>query len=334
MSSANLQQWTGLLQWSLQYQDGTHASELQQMDPERREFLKKALESQVVDPMESFKILIEILGTPRKENSSEAEEDEFAERKCEAMEAVMGYVEQIDWARDFVKMGGYKIVADLISDQHQDIRIAAMEVFGACSQNNPPVQDAGMELKVLPTLMSKLKDRNISASEHAKAIFAVSTFIREHTPATVAFIKDEKGVAVLLDIIKEETSVYGIRTQRKALFLMHYILTTVPAVRIALGGQLVETLNKSMMSKDIDIRENSLKLLLSMYTDAHVRERLDTEIVEGTRSCLSKFTKTGDHFTDLDEISMAMAAQLREAIDRRPAPTGEEPALLMNAPAP
>ncbi|GBG30189.1 Hsp70 nucleotide exchange factor fes1 [Hondaea fermentalgiana] len=334
MSSANLQQWTGLLQWSLQYQDGTQNSDVGAMDPERRAFLKNALENHITDPAEGFKALIAVLQTPRAEGGNdEATEEEFVERKVEALEAIMGYVEQIDWARDFVKLGGFKIVTDMTQDEHKDIRIAALEVFGACVQNNPPVQEAAMELKALPILMDKLRSSGLSATEYAKVLFAVATFIRECTPASIAFIKDEKGVALLLDIIKANEAVYGIRAQRKALFLMHYIITTVPAVRIALGGQLIAALNVTMLSQDIDLRENSMKLLLIMYADAHVRERLEDEILEQTRAALSKFSKTGDHFEDLDETALAMAAELREAIDRRSPPSTEEPALLANVAA-
>ena len=42
-------EWKGLLNWSMQYTDGTRPSEFKQMDEETKNWLKEALDSMVVD---------------------------------------------------------------------------------------------------------------------------------------------------------------------------------------------------------------------------------------------------------------------------------------------
>ena len=46
--------WQGLLNWSLQYQDGTKPSQFKQMSEEDRKFIEDAFESVVLNEMKEI----------------------------------------------------------------------------------------------------------------------------------------------------------------------------------------------------------------------------------------------------------------------------------------
>lgn len=355
--SVNLSQWTGLLKWSMQYQDGTSPTTATAMSDERREFLTKAMEENVVDPAQQLKALIAILDTPQNAGEEDAKlTAEYVTRKAEVLRVLIEFVEIIDWANDFVTMGGFKTTVGLLSSPHAEVRVAALEVVAIVMQNNPRGQAAAMELDVLPVLVASLRrpladsgaehaegvadapteamkaptegaacvadsaEPALSKTERTKTLLALAGLVRDCTAATVAFIKDHKGVGLLMDVVRAPEEVQGVRTRRKALFLVRYLISTLPAIKAALADTLAGTLNESMASEDIDLRENSLHLLAQLYTDKNSAARVAADTRLATTASIAKLNKALPAGDESADEARRLADLVTKAIVNGPTP--------------
>jgi hypothetical protein len=207
---------------------------------------------------------------------------------------------------DLHNLGGFKTLINLMKDNHEPVRSHAMNVFAIVVQNNPKSQQWALELGALPILMNILESVSndnktivVSQAEHAKAMYATSSLVRACTPATVSFIKEFKGVALLVKIVSSPDDTYGVVVKRKALFLMRYVFTTVPVIKITLAAQLVTSFLFAAGNKDVDIRETALHLLLEIVRDKNAFQKLDTALLETTVGTLETLMKT----ELLDEVS-------------------------------
>lgn len=264
----DMNKYLGILRWSLQYNDGTSGSDAKPMDPERVKWLQEAMASQMVDPVDQLKELIKVLDVPYGEENKES----YSANIVETLEYVKQWVENLDWASDLYKIGGYKSVVHLLSSHDTKVRAAACEVVGTVVQNNPQCQDWSMEMEVLPLLIENWSHPD--ETEQTKSLMAIGSLVRGHTMATLAFIKQFKGVSLLLESF---TCSVNMKARKKAIFLLNYLVETIPAIKIASAVFLVETLNKTIDSDDIDIRENSIDCLTLVASDHNSRQLVSSE---------------------------------------------------------
>merc|ERR1712164_33406 len=130
MASTDPGQWLGLLRWSLEYQDGTAATEAKEMDPETRKWLETAMSELVVDEGKRMVEIVDQLDEMRKgvvEVDSDAVEALFEE--------LMDIVEQIDQALNLHKNGKFATVIDMLRDKNPVFRAGAAGIIATCSQN-------------------------------------------------------------------------------------------------------------------------------------------------------------------------------------------------------
>lgn len=189
-----MNKYLGLLRWSMNYQDGTtDAQDVQPMTEERRKWLMEAIESQVVDPVEQMKNVINILKLnplfERKEEKQDSEKNKefknmltFFEKQGEVLEQLMEYIDNYDLANDFDKLGGVEMLMKLlahevpestkeedkqgevseqdlvtIKDSHEGSRVKSLEIIGILVQNHPKLQKSVHQkggLEVLLKIMS------------------------------------------------------------------------------------------------------------------------------------------------------------------------------------
>lgn len=325
--------YLGLLKWSLKYNDGTKETDLTPMSKERRDWLKEAMEEQLVDPAQEMKLLINILKIKRedyqkdKENESISEEElekEFVEKKVSTLELLLEWVESIDWAMDLHKLGGFETVILLMKDKNENIRTHSMNVFATTVQNNPKCQEWAMELNALPILVNNLNEnKDISENEQAKNLLSISCLVREHSKASVTFIKEYKGIALLLKIIAGGNGEIKVFTKGliKALFLMRYYFNNVPVIKLTLADSIVIALNITMVSENVDVCEHSLHLLKSIYEDQKTSEKLkNTKAKKDTLDIITKyFGKDSKHFVQpRDENITELANTVVEFIKKTP----------------
>lgn len=210
--SLNLQ---GLLHFALEStknEDAPDATSFAEMDPERRQFLEDALKSMSVDIVAEMQRICGILV------NAEASEDE----KLEAMSQLRDYVENLDTANDFCKIGGLPILMKCLDSEITSLRESTARTIGAMSQNNPFSQKELMDQKFIEKLIKLMSDPQMGA----KALYGLSGIIRAYEPATAHFI-DIGGLECLLACLS--CGVEKICTQ--AMFLLNSIIGDHPAVR-------------------------------------------------------------------------------------------------------
>ena len=141
--------WTGLLNWSLQYTDGTRPSEFKPMDEETKQWLKEALDSMIVDDTAVLKNGCKIL------SEQEIGSEEERVNKENAADLVLSVIENLDMGLNLVKINGLKdIVHCMIGSQYPSVRKLCASIFTSAVQNNPPVQRKAIEEHALEGLYS------------------------------------------------------------------------------------------------------------------------------------------------------------------------------------
>lgn len=166
-----------------------------------------------IDVIERLQKSAEIIGSDL--NS----EDE----KLDAMEAILSYVDDIDTAVDFCKIGGLFVLKGSLSSPYAKVRAKAALIVGELAQNNPYCQKEILDADFLPNLMSLLSETE-TASDGLRAI---SCLVRSYEPCLEAFI-EIGGLECLLGCLQQLDQEKLIT---KAMFLLNSICVDFPSVR-------------------------------------------------------------------------------------------------------
>ena len=302
-----LNKYLGLLRWSLQYTDGT-TTNAQPMEEERRKWLMAALEDGVVDPVDQMKSIVKVLETPERTDQEESLAS-FIEAKSTAFTELIDFVENLDWAKDFMKIGGLPVVLHHLKGDHSPLRRLSAEVVAALAQNNDELQQQLVDQGCLQVLVANWKAEDCSDGERVKLLLGISCLIRGSSAGTKAFIKDHKGVPLLLQSIRvEDWTPAQLKLSRKAVFLLRYLLFAVPQIRPVIAESLVSALTPLTLVEDVDIRESTLTLLEQLLADVSARQHVTSQ--KALLTSLENYaTKVG---VENDDHSAVLAAKVVE----------------------
>lgn len=297
--------WLGLLKWSLAYSDGTRSSDdIVPMSKEDIEFLEKVMKEGIIDEGERMKSILRDLtdslegmlglspgggdagGTKIKDEANqenrrkELEEDEM----LELLQELRDIVEQIDYARAFMAMGGIPFLLGCATSPAGvesipiSIRKGALSVLATMCQNNPPVQLGLLEHGHMPPLIQLFYDYSPSDenkegddSMREKVVQALSCSIRGHAMAEHIFCQNEQGIIMLqLGLGVQSASKPSTQLRKRCLFLLRALLTADDAdnsrlkpFQSAIAYIATHEINHEK-EKDAEIREMSLQLLTQM----------------------------------------------------------------------
>lgn len=168
-------------------EDAPNESHFREMDPERRRFLEEALRSLTIDVVEQLQKAMNVL----IDGSATQEE------QVEALEVVTDFIENIDTANDFFKIGGFCILFPCLNSAHADVRQSTCELIAELAQNNPFCQQHLHELGVLPKLFELLSDESKVA---VAALHAISCMVRGFKPGLDAFLASG-GIECLIGVL-------------------------------------------------------------------------------------------------------------------------------------
>ncbi|KAL3763194.1 hypothetical protein ACHAW5_005091 [Stephanodiscus triporus] len=310
--------WLGLLKWSLAYTDGTSSSAGAPMNEEDREFLEKVMSEGIVDEGERMKTilreltdgLVTMLGgggdaaaiagvVAGLEGGREEEEEEKRggspgeEEMLDLLRELRDIVEQIDYARAFMAMGGVPFLLGLAT--HRDygngtssssvpksIRGGALNALSTMCQNNPPVQSCLLGCGHVPLLIRLFDDLGEGDdSFRADVVQALSASVREHPAAERAFCEDRGCVAMLgMGLGMERTAPREdddapprrpcARLRRRSLFLLRALLSSDDATderhtrfRDAIDFVCTREIDDEW-EEDAEIREMSLAMMTGL----------------------------------------------------------------------
>lgn len=252
----------GLLKFAMEAtkdEDAPNESSLAQMDEERRRFLEEALKSLTMDVVQELEKAMKIL----------LDKDSDDDTKAESIEVVIDFVQDIDTANDFYKVGGFVIIKPGLESTSAEVRAGTLRLIGDLAQHNPFCQKHLLELAILPKLIELLTDVPTVA---AAAMQAISSMVRHYEPGLTAFI-DVGGLECILGCLQTDNE----KLRIKSSFLMSNLCAELEPVRdefIKLNA--VERLMAAVKpSKDFDPKlENALSTLNVL-----------TECQEGVKRC-------------------------------------------------
>eukprot|EP00667_Euglena_gracilis_P021463 EG_transcript_23528 len=238
-----------------------HARSAAPMDPERRAFLEAALKATTYDVVAKMKEHVEVLnreGTP---------EDELVA----ALEGLQFECEQMDFAADLHKIGGFGTVVALLGHDSPEVRMSAAWVLATCANQNPAVQQQAQQYDLLPTVLSKLKvEADVEVTQ--KLLLCVSALVRGNPQAHQPFVA-LKGYEVVGALCEHR----AVKVRRKAVFFLFTMLQQEPEPgrpRLACDTGLLPALRAALAAADgdEDVLHQSLNALaLLVPVDPAVR---------------------------------------------------------------
>lgn len=252
-------QWLNLLKWSLAQSDGTSDSTAQPMSQQNREWLATVMKELVKDEasrmLEISKEFVAFLSPEYVHTDSN--------NINELLEELSDIVEQIDMAQIFVKYGGVKCLLMFIECPYlsESVQAQAASVIGTLAQNNPQVQDAMYETRILDQL-NRICGTNLSDKIITKVLFAISSIIRSHALNEEYFCTHIANLLFTKCLQSKNVNIL-----RRCIFLSTALInsdTSSPSRIISLGSLLIPDFFPYISSEDIDLRESSIHLLESL----------------------------------------------------------------------
>lgn len=249
---------------------------------------------------------------------------DFRER---ALLALQELVEDLDNARDFMTIGGFKQVMGLLGSDTPELVAATAWLIGTAVQNQRELQLQMLELELMAPLL-KLLLGHVEVDVRAKVLFAISCLLRNCPEAQLDFRRGE-GVRVLVEALADVSSP---RLVRKALVLLTDLLTESAAherdlgeVRQALehAPHLCEAVLSGLEMKDLDTQEKAVEALNAMVAAGVAVGGIRASSGEGCTSktihaALHRFVAQGADSSEAEgsEEVMALAQQLEAMFSR------------------
>ncbi|NXP18445.1 SIL1 factor, partial [Scytalopus superciliaris] len=159
------------------------------------EQLKEEFEKLNMKMETDYEIMVKLIS---KFNSSASTLDE----KVAALYDLEYYVHQVDNAKDFLSMGGLRLVIDGLNSTEAALKEHAAFVLGAALSSNPKVQIEAIEGGALQKLLVILATEQPLAVRK-KALFALSSMLRHFPYAQQQFLK-LGGLQVLRSLFRQK----------------------------------------------------------------------------------------------------------------------------------
>lgn len=191
------------------------------------------------------------------------------ETRLKALEQLEFLCELTHNANDLTKLGGLDVVFDHAERADEDIQVMSLGILGICMPNNPVFCDAVMaDPSRLERLVELLAQRD-SMAVRAKALWALSSLVRNSRPALEAFVTKHDGVQRLRNALTETENMTMVRRAISLLgFLESENMVDAEFQRL-LGSELVRL-------DDLECSE----LIVNILRDMHDRNaRLDSSVI-------------------------------------------------------
>lgn len=321
MATNNPNAWLGLLKWSLAYSDGTKPSDenIKQMSKEDIAFLESVMKDGIIDEGERMKVILkdltDSLETMLGDGSNSTVEIEHQEEKrkeldeddmLELMQELRDIVEQIDYARAFMAMGGLPFLLGCASSAApKAIKKSALSILSTMCQNNPPVQLSLLEHGHMPPLIQLFFDytpgnNGSSAGDDSmreKVVQALSASIRGHSVAEHVFCQNEHGRLMLqLGLrMQQPENTPSAQLRKRSLFLLRAILTSDDAndERLKQYQSMISYICTHEINEewenDAEIREMSLSLLSQLLASKEPPHKVATDTILSHKSQIGSF---------------------------------------------
>lgn len=297
-------------------EDAPGESQFTEMDPERRRFLEEALRGLTVNVVEQLETAVKTI------MDEKSEEDEVRE----ALEVIGDYVQDIDAANDFFKVGGFLILNPCLASPHASVKSQVMRLIKDLAQNNPFCQEKLLEHGILDKLVASLSDCSDQVSSYGMS--AISALVRAYEPGLKAFL-DVGGLECMLGCIGDETR---IKLQIRVAFLISTITAENPYlvnnfVKLNAVERIVphvDELSKEggeLEDQDKVMRlENFLSALASLTSiDEGVKRCESTDLQEKLQGILKTTKGREEEFQEIVDSAKQIQGRLVSAVNKEEA---------------
>ena len=214
----------GILKWSLQFHDNVDYATAPTIDPERRAFLQNALAAMSVD-------LVKIIGGMLAKLTDPATADEAC---AEALDELLDYVEDIDIARDFLLVGGGRVLLSQLA-KSDDVTSRSLDALSAIVQNNPKCQEMIQPLSPMTAVAEVLRGQH-SSQVAAKAIRFVSCMVR----GSDALLSDASKSNIFALVISLLARDHDEAVFNKSFFLLRHLTDSPQIIQAAAADGVLE----------------------------------------------------------------------------------------------
>nr|CAG4635093.1 EOG090X0EEI [Alona affinis] len=227
------------------------------MSDERRRWLEEALKGLSVDVVAEISKSLTTLN-PDRVLSPEEDPQEMEE----AMESITDFVDSIDTANDFHKIGGFFILGPCLLSPHDGLRWRCCQLIASITQNNPYCQGHILKEDLLPTLL-KMLENDSCVEARIKALYAVSCLTRDCLEAQKALVAND-GFSSLLRALQSPVE----KLRAKAAFMLKCLCIEDPSHKDSLCDMgFVEQLVALLQREHDSTHEHLMAALLAICED-------------------------------------------------------------------
>lgn len=231
------------------------------------------------------------------------------EEQLEALDVIESFVDQIDTADDFYKIGGFVIIKPLLNSQYEDIRVGGANLIAELSQNNPFCQEHLLEINVYPRLIELLSET--SHKVVCASIHAISCMIRSNEKCLKAFT-DLGGLECILGCLQNNHE----KVHVKIGFLISALASEFPDIRdqfVELNG--IEHLSMCLKPvTDYNSKCENILTALSVLSDCAVgtsKLRILSGNFESIIKTIIESNKQKEDCREIVEHSLSLLVKLR-----------------------
>ncbi|XP_077518020.1 hsp70-binding protein 1-like [Amblyomma americanum] len=226
----------------------------QRLNVDRIRWLSRAMEDLLVNPYDEMRRSLHIIRDCLMESHN------IARVLVACLANVQQYIDVVDYAKDFEKMGGFQVFPELLDYPSSLVRIETCALIAELVQNNPHCQRAAL---LSTRRLLRLLDSEPDDEVRCKALYALSCMVRQNKAAYGSF--EKLGGPVLLRKILFEATNRRLKT--KASFLVAALCSQEDGFRASLAASdFARDASELLPRVDGDCRQFLLSALLTLAT--------------------------------------------------------------------
>ncbi|KAH6937269.1 hypothetical protein HPB50_026237 [Hyalomma asiaticum] len=231
---------------------GLAVADPQRLDASRIHWLSRAMQELLVNPYDEMRRSLQNIRECLHESRN------IGRVLVACIANVQQYIDVVDYAKDFERMGGFQVFPDLLDYPSCLVRVATCALIAELVQNNPHCQRAAF---LSARRLLRLLDSETDDEVRCKALYALSCMVRQNRDAYANF-ETLGGPAVLRRTLFETTNR---RLKTKASFLVATLCNQEDSFRTTLAtSQFARDAVDVLPRVDGDCRQFLLSALLSL----------------------------------------------------------------------
>ncbi|XP_037567940.1 hsp70-binding protein 1 [Dermacentor silvarum] len=199
------------------------AADPQRLEASRIQWLTRAMQELLVNPYDEMRRSLRNIRECLRESHN------IGRVLVACIANVQQFIDVVDYAKDFEKMGGFQVLPELLDYPSSLVRVGTCALIAELVQNNPHCQRAALRSA---SRLLRLLNTETDDEVRCKSLYALSCMVRQNKDAYANF--EKLGGPVVLRRVLFETTNRRLKT--KASFLVAALCSQEDGFRAALAG--------------------------------------------------------------------------------------------------